>query len=131
MAVAAIVWGIVVVWFIPIDSHAQWPEIVQHALGKILVFTALYYGLIWCGRNYRANRHNYVMNKHRQNSLSTFESFVRAAQQDTAIKNAVLLQATTAIFAPQVTGYAAQETDPESPNKIIEITRSLGEKGPS
>jgi hypothetical protein len=83
---------------------------------------------MWCARNYRPNRHNYVMNKHRANALSTFESFVRAAQQDVSIKNAVLLQATSAIFAGHGSGYVGQEGEPDSPNKIIEITRSFSDK---
>src|SRR5262249_49207999 len=98
VSVATVAWGVVALYLFPISKGADTAEIVQQALSKIIVFTGLYYALIWCARNYSASRHNYVVNKHRQNSLGTFESFVKAAQGDPSIKNAVLLQATTSIF---------------------------------
>jgi hypothetical protein len=126
VVLAAVAWGSAVLWWIPLSHDPT--EIVQHTIGKIIVFTALYYALIWCARNYNASRHNYVVNKHKQNSLSTFESFVKAADQDAGIKNAVLLQATTSIFSSQVSGYAKQEAESEPPSKIIEILRSVSGK---
>jgi hypothetical protein len=43
-----------------------------------------------------------VVDQHRQNALSTFETFMKAAS-DEQMKNAVLLQATQAILTPQAT----------------------------
>lgn len=129
VAATGVIWGLLVVWTLSISSTATPAEIVQQALGKLIVFTALYYALIFCARNYSANRHNYVVNHHKANSLATFETFVRAANQDTAIKNAVLLQATSSIFSPPPSGYAQfKESDGDSPNKIIEITKMSSEK---
>jgi hypothetical protein len=63
---------------------------IQLAASKLIVFSILYLAAFWAGKNYRAQWHNYVVNKHRQNALSTFETFVKAAGDDQT-KNAVLL----------------------------------------
>ena len=84
---------------------------IQLAVAKIVAFSILYYCLIWASRNYRAHRHNYVVNKHRQNALSTFQAFVNATEDDTT-KNAVLIRSTEAIFSPGITGYLGKEAEP-------------------
>jgi hypothetical protein len=96
---------------------------IQSSFAKFLLFSLLIGGIIWCGRVYRAHRHNYVINKHRQNALGTFNTFVSSAQ-DQQTKGAVLLQATQCIFAPQPTGYFAQESDASGYPQIVEIVRS-------
>lgn len=122
---AAAYWGYYALSHLTLARDAGTAEIVQQSLAKIIVFTALYYGLIWCARNYGANRHNFIVNRHRQNSLSTFETFVKAAEGDLETKSAVLLQATSSIFSPQPSGYSSKDAEGEQPGKIIEIVRSV------
>src|SRR6185312_16325799 len=117
-------WGAVALWWIPVPPDSSTAVIVQEALAKFIVFSGLSYALLWCARNYSANRHNYVLNKHRENSLATFETFAKAAEGDPEIKSAILLQATTSIFAAQATGYSTKEPEVDQPSKIIEIMRS-------
>ena len=74
---------------------------------------------------YRAHRHNFVINRHRLNALSTFEAFAKATD-DQQIKNAVLLQATQCIFGPQPTGYISGESESEGYPQILEIVRGMG-----
>ena len=104
-------------------------EIVQFTITKVVVLTALFYGLSITNRNYKAHKHNAVMNKHRQNALSTFETFSSAASADDQTKNAVLLETTHSIFSNQQTGYLKSEGDSESNSKIIEIIKSVTTKG--
>jgi hypothetical protein len=99
---------------------------IQLGVAKLFLFSLLVGGIIWCGRNYRAHRHNYVVNKHRQNALSTFDTFVNSAQ-DQQTKSAVLLQATQAIFVPQPTGYISQEGESGSLPQVFEIVRNVVE----
>jgi hypothetical protein len=95
---------------------------IQLTIAKLIMFSILFSAVLWAGRIYRAHRHNYVINKHRQNALSTFEAFVKATE-DTPTKNAVLLQATQCIFGPQTTGYLPQEKEAEAPTQIFEFIR--------
>jgi hypothetical protein len=85
--------------------------------------------LIWCTRNYSAARHNQVVNQHRRNALNTFRAFTEAAAGDEATKNAVLLEATRSIFAPQPTGYGKGENEPQPAAQILEVFRGVTDKG--
>ena len=102
-------------------------HVVQFTITKVVVLAVLFYGLSICIKNYRAHKHNAILNKHRQNALQTFETFVKASTDDLT-KNAVLLQTTQSIFSNQQTGYSSSEGDGDMPSKIIEIIKSTGPK---
>lgn len=102
-------------------NPAAW-QVVQLTLAKVIIFSILATSVIWAGKVYRAHRHNYVLNRHRQNALSTFQTF-SAAASDPDIKNAVLLQATQSIFAVQDTGFSARDSDVSPSPQILEIVR--------
>lgn len=97
---------------------------VQLGVSKLIVFSILYFAAVWAGRTYRAQLHNHVINKHRQNALSTFETFVKAAGDDQT-KNAVLMQATQAIFMPQASGFVTSDNEVAASPQILEIVRSV------
>ena len=95
---------------------------VQMAIPKLFVFSVLL-ATVWCGKTYRAYRHNAVVNRHRQNALATFQTFAKAAV-DQATKDAVLLQATQCIFSQQPTGYIQTEPEPTA-LPISEMMRAV------
>jgi hypothetical protein len=99
-------------------------QAIQLGISKLVVLSVLYFGILWASRNYRAHRHNSVVNKHRQNALSTFQAFVKAAGDDKATKDAVLLRATEAIFSPNTSGYLSKESDKQNSPQILEIIRT-------
>lgn len=103
--------------------------LIQLSLSRLIVISILYYGVVFCARHYGGSRHNFVINRHRQNALSTFETFVKAAS-DAPTKDAVLVKATQAIFMPQSTGYSKGQSEPQPASPIIEIMRGVaGTKG--
>jgi hypothetical protein len=99
-------------------------QAIQLGISKLVIFAVLYFGVVWSGKIYKAQQHNYVVNRHRQNALSTFETFVKAASEDQT-KNAVLIQATQSIFSPQISGFTTQESEPATSPRILEIIRSV------
>lgn len=102
---------------------------VQIAIGKLVTFSLVYFMLVVSAKNYRAHQHNYVVNRHRQNALSTFEAFVRAAGDD-ATRNAVLLRSTEAIFSLGSSGHSpGGEADAPPTHQILEIFRAGASKG--
>jgi hypothetical protein len=101
---------------------------VQFAISKIIFFSVLFFALAVCNRNYRAHRHNYVVNKHRQNALATFETFVKGTS-DEATKNAVLLKSAETIFTSIPTGYISKDSEPQGTSQVFEIVRSVLGKG--
>ena len=100
-------------------------SLAQLSIAKVLIFTFLLSAVIWSGKVYRSHQHNYVLNKHRQNALETFQLFAKGAE-DSDTKSMVLLQATRCIFAPQPTGFLSgdRETDGDGP-QILEVIRNL------
>lgn len=114
--------------FIPPHDNAT-ISLIQFTVTKIVVLSVFFYGLAISTRNYKAHKHNSILNKHRQNALNTFETFTKAAGNDTQTKSAVLLEATHTIFSNQQTGYLNNDNDSDSPNKIIEIFKNVSDKG--
>ena len=98
--------------------------LIQFTITKVVLLSVLFYGLSICTRNYKAHKHNSILNKHRQNALNTFETFAKAAGNDMQTKNAVLIEATHTIFSNQQTGYLNNDNESDSPNKIIEIFKN-------
>ncbi len=110
-------------WFNP-PNDASWGIIVQFTTAKLIIFSALCIAISWTIKTYKANKHNEVLNKHRQNALDIFEAFVNGTS-DEQTKNAVLLQAVQSIFAQQSTGYNDNETETgNAQTKILEFVSS-------
>jgi len=101
-------------------SDAIWTggHAVRSIAFRVVLLSFFTYFIAWSARNYRANRHNEVVNTHRRIALSTFETFAKAAEGDKDTKNAVLIQTTQAIFSAQRSGYWARSPtlDPRAPS---------------
>ncbi|MCK4592580.1 hypothetical protein KAT63_04050 [Candidatus Parcubacteria bacterium] len=125
MSALTIVWGIAL---FQIETGLSTGDAIQLSIAKFIVLSVLFYGLVLTTKNYNAHKHNHIVNKHRSNSLNSFESFVKSTK-DPATQDAVLLQATQSIFSPQPTGYDHNDGDVDSSNKFIEILRHIEPKG--
>ena len=130
-AIGTGVWGLGAFYFMQISpERLNDLSFIQIMIARFSVLLILFISTIWCSKNYASACHNYVINKHRQNALSTFETFVKAVDDnDMQTKNAVLLQATQCIFSPQTTGFSDKGTDTESPTKIIEFVKDVSKIG--
>lgn len=98
---------------------------IRYLAQKGLIVFCLVFALIWSAKNYGASRHNYVVNKHRNNALGSFQAFAASAV-DEQTKSAVLIQATQSIFSPQTSGYVKTDGENSPQGPIIEILRSIG-----
>lgn len=102
--------------------------LIPLAISRLILVSILYVALVWCLRNFSASRHNAVVNRHRQNALSTFEAFVKAAEGDAQTKNAVLLQATQSIFSPQSSGYLKADNEAPSAGPVLGFVQGLSKE---
>jgi hypothetical protein len=119
----ALVGGVVLLFFFVEVDDGKTFQIVQYSVTKILIISSGFYSLSICMKNYRAHKHNEVLNRHRHNALTTFETFTKSTD-DPQTKNAVLLEATRSIFSNQNTGYNNVDvSDSEITNKIIEYVK--------
>ena len=87
-------------WLAPESSY----DTVQLAVSKILIFASISFFLALAGKNYMANCHNVVVNRHRQNALVTYQALVDAANSE-GNRDVVLSKASECIFAAQPTGF--------------------------
>ena len=97
---------------------------VESVFTRILLISFASIGLYQMLKNYNANMHQYSLNKHRENSLKTFRTFVDSTN-DTEIKDAVLIQATKSIFEAGETGYVSKKAG----DNTFEIISKLFRKG--
>ena len=108
--------------FIPIHPDATTPQVVQMFTSKVVILGLLFTATIWCGRLYKAARHQGSINKHRANALRTFQAFTKAASDDAA-RDAVLMETTKSIFAFTTSGYLENESTPDGGLKIVEVVK--------
>jgi ElaB/YqjD/DUF883 family membrane-anchored ribosome-binding protein len=94
---------------------------------RALLAFVLIFAVVWASKNYSASRHNEVVNRHRRNSLGSFETLAKSAS-DVQTKNAVLIQATQSIFSPQATGYVKSDGEDSSSTKVLEVFRGSSDK---
>lgn len=107
--------------YIPIDKNATNAQIFQHMTSKLVVLLVLLTATIWCGRIYKAVKHQITVNRHRANALKTFQAFVKAAS-DEGTRNAVLLETTRSIFSNSPSGYLeTAEAASDANTKVLEI----------
>jgi hypothetical protein len=117
-----------VIWHVePILSRLADPtpmQLVQAAIPRLLIVFVLSFGMIWSAKNFTSTAHNYVVNRHRKNALASFQTFVEGASKP-EVKDAVLMQATHAIFTPQDSGFAKGEV-PNPTSQVVEVFRGVG-----
>lgn len=126
LAIATIAVAIIFI-FVHIDKDATHAQIFQYMSSKLVLFIVLITATVWCGRIYKALKHQVTTNKHRANALKTFQAFVKAAG-DESTRDAVLLETTSSIFSNSPSGYLdSTEMSSESSKRVYEIVKSTSD----
>jgi hypothetical protein len=109
----------------PVVGTASQLQAVQVYTSKLVALGVLFTATLWCGRLYKAAKHQAMVNRHRANALKTFQAFVKSASDDQT-RNAVLLEATRSIFALSASGYldGAESGQGDGAVKILEVIKS-------
>ncbi len=121
MAVATFVFAIYL-WQNVELSTTEYNVLIQKLTTKFFALVFMMSATIWCGRNYKALKHLATINRHRGLSIKTLQAFSNAAT-DVQVKDAVLLEATRAVFGNVPTGFISESTS-DSDLKIVEVARS-------
>lgn len=99
-----------------------WTVVLQNIFKKGSVLTLFYFALNRSLKNYAAQKHLEIVNRHRQNALETFDEFRDASKDNPETHDAVLLAATNAIFDANQSGYLSTKTKgTESVNPIQQV----------
>lgn len=101
-------------------------QFIQFGLAKLLFFIVVLSAAVWCGRMYKALSHQATVNRHRANSIKTFQAF-NAAASDDQTRNAVLMETTRAIFANVPSGLLDTNSDQsDGSTRVLELLRIGG-----
>lgn len=106
---------------IPVIAPTNVPEAIQFIASKVLLIGALTFMLVRSARNYSAHRHNEITNRHKQNSLLTFNALVEAGSTPET-RNIILNHAASSIYASPESGYVRSGADKQSVNaNLVEL----------
>lgn len=125
----AVLAPIVFIGFFPLNPNVPLIVNIQLGLTKLAIIFILYFLISMAAKNYRTHRHLYVVNKHRETSLKTFQTFVKGAGDDEQTKLHILLEAARTVFSPTNTGYMPSEDDNPN-NRVIEILKMVKDSKP-
>lgn len=102
-------------------------QLIQLTSSKLIMLGLLFTATVWCGKLYKAAKHLEAVNKHRSNALKTFQAFTNAAN-DTAMKDAVLMETTKSIFALAPSGYLDGDGgSSDSGVKVVEVVKNVAQ----
>lgn len=104
----------------------EWVGILQNIFTKGFLLSLIYLVLNRSIKNYTAEKHLEIVNRHRQNALRTFQAFHSAAGENQETRDAVLTAATNAIFDANQSGYlSAKMRGSESTNPIPQVIKAV------
>jgi len=103
---------------------------IQVIVAKATLLGLCSYALVLLARSYFSAMHNEVVNRHRQNALSTFEALV-AAGGDAANRDIVLIRAADAIFAAQPSAYSRHDASDTSVLPLLSLAQQAAKVGSS
>ena len=110
----------------------EWIGVLQNIFTKGFLLSLIYLVLNRSIKNYTAEKHLEVVNRHRQNALRTFRAFHSAAGENQETQDAVLLAATNAIFDANQSGYlSAKMRGSEGPSPIPQVIKAVMPSSPS
>ena len=114
----------------PSITYNNIPELIikGNLISKFFIFTIALLFLTMARRNYLSLRHQFTVNRLRQNALYSHKEVLTSIQKtenksDKEISNAILLELTKAMFAHQDTGYVKEGG--RSHSQITEIQKAL------
>ena len=107
-------------------EESEWMEVLQNIFKKGSVLTVFYFALNRSIKNYGAQKHLEIVNRHRQKALDTFPELLESSGDNPETRHAVLSAATNAIFDTNQSGYLSSKTKgSESTNPIQLLVREI------
>jgi hypothetical protein len=102
-----------------VSATTQTIDFLRGALGRLTILSVLGFGLGFCVRNYRVNKHLETVNRSRYNALMTAQRFM--ASVDEQVRPIVATELVKAIFVSGASGYL----DPTGDMTIVENPSAL------
>jgi hypothetical protein len=102
--------------------------VISLGIVRVVIFSIFFFLVAWAARNFRAERHNSVVNRHRALAIRTYEAFIDEAITP-EVRAAVLDRVTQTIFSPMPSGHLGGEKDAQLSVPVIgQVQKILGGK---
>ncbi len=109
---------------LPLSAQPGLPEVINVLTTKALVLALLVSATLWCGRIFKATKHQAAINWHRANALRSFQTFVNATD-DPAVRDGVLTEASRSIFSLTASGYLdSADSNTLSAGKAVDLVKA-------
>jgi len=102
-------------------------EMAKKIGSKALIYSMIIYLISFFVKNYNAQMHNFVVNSHKSNALSSTVDLIGTAKSNDG-NDKILEQATQAIFTTQKSGYQGADSEPNNPNFITNVIDAVKSK---
>lgn len=109
--------GLVLLW--QVTGQVSDAEVLQIVLAKAAALAVLSYATINAVRLYRSNAHLAAVNRHREDALRTFRTFVEGTDSD-EVKDKVLLAAAHAAFGQTATGLIGDKAESGNSFEVLD-----------
>ena len=97
-------------------------HVLKQAIPRIAALLIGFAVVAWLLRAAASERHNVIVNRHRQHALWSFQTFV-STTTSSQVREAILLRACSAIYTPQPTGFFRDEKGGAESASIVEMIR--------
>lgn len=130
---AGALFAILVVLFMFLDSIFSikgaatfTPEVFVHVAGRFLLVSLIIFLVSFSFKQFRINMHLYTLNKHRANTLKSFEYLTLAPDKlDPGTYNAILMEVAKAIYEAGQTGYIGVNDGQADMPSIIDLSKVI------
>lgn len=92
---------------------------IAGAAVRVALLSFVAYLVAWSGKNYRAEKHNQILNERRHIALNTLKALTDAAKDDREIRISVIGQATATMFGATSSGYGREEESAAGPLSTV------------
>ena len=108
------------------NSTTFTPSILTHLFGRVMSLSIFIFFISFSVKQYRINMHLYTLNKHRANTLKSFEYLTKAPDKlDPSSYNAILMKVAESIYESGQTGFiTGSESNSDMPS-IIDMTKII------
>lgn len=108
------------------DTTDFTPKTVVNILGRIVVVSLGIFLISFAFKQFRINMHLYTLNKHRANTLKSFEYLTKAPDKlEPASYNAILMKVAESIYEAGQTGYVAVSESNNDMPSIIDMSKII------
>lgn len=100
------------------SKNIIWFQLIKTFFFKILIISMLIYVLTFSIKNYNVEKHNFVINTNKVNSIQSALHFLNNNLTDLNSKNEIIRLVCQSIFSQHNTGFINKESEPSNPIMI-------------